>query len=301
MTRTGLNRAAKTPEATVPTRLSTALILCLIESRPVVLLMFMLRFSIAVAFVAPGPDRIAEVVAGTCGWLLATVAVYLGNGLCDRLEDGANGLGRPLARGALDQRFALVVTMVCAVGAVVLATVVSPVSLAATIGFLALGYAYSAPARPLKAHGFGTAATGVAGMALTYVAGWAAAGSGPSTGLLAFAVVLSLWTGIAGSTKDFAHVAGDTLAGRRTLPVLLGHDRARAVIAGAIVVVAAVSVHAAAVVDPVLWPASVTITVGVSRMLHWMIEEPDSKSVYQAFMRTQIVAHVVTTVLLLVF
>src|SRR5262245_60636507 len=76
--------------------------LCLIEARPVVLVMFVLRYLTAAAL-AGGADRAApgRVVAGAAAWLLAVLSIYLINGTTDVAEDRVNGSGRPVASGRL--------------------------------------------------------------------------------------------------------------------------------------------------------------------------------------------------------
>jgi 4-hydroxybenzoate polyprenyltransferase len=57
---------------------------------------------------------------------------------------------------------------------------------------------------------------------LTYLAGAVSTGVLPTADAFAMIALLSVWMGVGGTSKDLADIAGDRLAGRRTLPVRLG-------------------------------------------------------------------------------
>ena len=102
---------------------------------------------------------------------------------------------------------------------------------AALVG-LALAWAYSAPPLRLKQNGWwGNAACGFCYEGLAWVTGAAAmlGGALPPPGSLALAVLYSLGAHGIMTLNDFKSVAGDRQMGIRSLPVMLGEQRAAAV------------------------------------------------------------------------
>src|SRR5690606_17643738 len=105
----------------------------------------------------------------------------------------------------------------------------------------------------------------VLGGLFTYLAGWATVSHAvggtatlPSIEMCLFALALSLWMGVAGTTKDLGDVVGDRATGRRTLPVLLGDARARLTTSAATVALAAGSAVAVWRLAPALLPVAGT-------------------------------------------
>lgn len=204
------------------------------EARPVVQCMFQLRFLAAasLAAAAHGAPRPAVLAAGSAAWLCTTWNVYLFNGLADQVEDRANRSGRPLASGRLDPAAARRTLGWLAAAALLLALAVGPVLAALVAVMLGLGWCYSGGRRPGKTTALGSSAVIAAGGAVTFLAGWYTGGGRvPDRSFAVVATSMSLWMAVAGLTKDLPDLAGDRLAGRRTLPVLLGARRARALLA----------------------------------------------------------------------
>jgi 4-hydroxybenzoate polyprenyltransferase len=273
------------------------------EARPVVQIIFLLRFAagaaLGVASRTHGAvDRRALLVAAL-GWLATTWAVYLLNGVADVVEDRANGQARPIARGDLSRRSAVAIVWTLSATGLVFAATVSATQVLLVASMLGVGWAYSLGPWPLKANlaGFFAAVTAL-GM-LTYLAGWSAAGGGRLTEpVVFFGLMMSLWMGLGGSTKDLADAKGDRLAGRKTLPVLLGDRRARAVMAVAassvgwtfvfLCAIRAIGVLPAAVVVFAGSAAlSVTVLTSLSRGARSAQRRP-----YRVFMVTQYCAHI---------
>lgn len=199
--------------------------LVLAEARPPVQFVFVLRFA-----AAGGPLLASR--AGVCavvGWWLLVVAIYLLNGLSDVTADRANGSTRPLASGVLPQRAAWAWCGAAALAGLALCGLVSPELLMLAVAMTALGWGYSqGPAwknRPL-----GSAVVIGCGAALTYGAGAAAAGRLDASHMVSFAA-LGVWVSTCCLSKDFSDVDGDRLAGRRTLPVVLGPRAASRLVA----------------------------------------------------------------------
>ncbi|MEU7895997.1 UbiA family prenyltransferase [Nonomuraea sp. NPDC049152] len=280
----------------VPAR---TLLKCLVEARPSVLAMYLLRFATGAAFgvssmiggsvpgvagatpertgssVARGPGGTAEwlgwsapqVLGGAAVWVLAILSAYLLNGVSDVQEDRANDSRRPIAAGELRPESAAAVAKAAAALSLVGAVLLGPTLALAVAAVLVLGYAYSMPPLSLKRHAVGAAGTGVGAALLSYVAGYAsvAQGTAPGTGALVFSVVMSLWVGLVGTlAKDLPDALGDAAAGRRTVAVLYGEPLLRRMMALAAGALCGGLWLAAAAVAPELGLAAWVLTLGAS-------------------------------------
>src|ERR1041385_6445866 len=83
--------------------------LCVIEARPIVLLIYTLRFIVGCVLVDPmqQPPQSWRPVVAVLSWLLAIGSVYLFDGVADVLEDRLNRSSRPIASGRPPRDFAL--------------------------------------------------------------------------------------------------------------------------------------------------------------------------------------------------
>ncbi|RSM46120.1 homogenitisate phytyltransferase [Amycolatopsis balhimycina DSM 5908] len=272
------------------------------EARPVVQLIFLLRFAAGAALGVAGSvygavNRPALLLAAL-GWLATTWAVYLLNGVADVVEDRANGQARPIARGELSRRPAVAIVWALSVAALVFAAAVSSTQVLLTAAMLGVGWAYSLGPWPLKANLAGFVAAVTALGVLTYLAGWSAAGGGRVTEpVFLFGLMMSLWMGLGGSTKDLADAKGDRLAGRKTLPVLLGDRRARAVMAIAASAVGWTFAVLCAIRGNGILPAAVVVLAGSAALSGTVLTSSSrgSRSAqrrpYRVFMVTQYCAH----------
>ncbi|TWP53783.1 homogenitisate phytyltransferase [Lentzea tibetensis] len=205
-----------------------------LEARPAVQGIFTLRFICGALLADYHTDGVVwpRVIAVMACWIAAMWAVYVINGIADIVEDRENGSARPIAQGVLPLRSAKAVASALCVLAIGSAALISPVVCALVLALLAVGYAYSMGPRPLKGNVPGFFGAVVALGCLTYLAGWYAAGAGHvDAPLVLFGAAMSLWMGFGGATKDLSDTAGDQIAGRRTLPVVLGDRAARAAMA----------------------------------------------------------------------
>ncbi|TRV80409.1 hypothetical protein FKN01_06570 [Streptomyces sp. 130] len=205
--------------------------LCLREARPLVQVMFVLRFVTGALLTASAahqrPDA-PHLAVGAAAWWAATVSVYVFNGVSDLCEDRANGSRRPLAGGLLTEAAARRAVVVTAVAGLLLGCAAGWRVAEAAAVFLALGYAYSAPRIAAKCRSWSASAVTCAAAVTTYLAGIASSGSPLSAEATVFALVLSLGVGlIAAVAKDLGSTRGDALAGRRTLAVVRGEHSAR--------------------------------------------------------------------------
>ena len=234
------------------------------EARPVVQVMFQIRLLAGAALAAPHAGTVdgQRLLLGAAAWLCATWHVYLLNGMYDRVEDVANGSGRPLASGALPIDAARRIAVGTAGAALVLGAVVSARMCVLVAVMLALGWAYSAGHHPQKANLTGFVLVVCGGGLVTYLAGCEAANGSPGSGLAVFMLAMSLWMALAGMTKDLSDVAGDAKAGRRTLPIVLGDRAARWLMAVMALSVAGVLLTGAALTAGALMPVGCVLLVG---------------------------------------
>lgn len=190
------------------------------------------------AFVAGGalaaPRPTAAAVGATWAAVAAGNAV---NDYFDRAVDAVNRPDRPIPRGAVSPRGALVVTGLALAVAVGLAATLPPLALGiAAVNLVAL-VVYTEYLKGLP--GVGNAVVAYLGGS-TFLFGAAAVGAlGPaaaSLGLLAAVATFSREV-----VKDVEDVAGDEAEGLRTLPIVVGPRRALGVAAAALGVAVAAS------------------------------------------------------------
>ncbi|MEV0230727.1 UbiA family prenyltransferase [Nonomuraea sp. NPDC050786] len=281
--------------------------LCLAEARPVVQVIFLLRFCSGAAL---GSGMSARVLLGAFAWECAVVFVYLLNGVTDVVEDRVNVSGRPIARGELPPGQARRFACLAAGVALLAGAALGLWFVAAVAGFLLLGYLYNAPPCQLKRHPAGAVATVTLGGLLTYWAGLVSGEglTGDARPLLAaavLAVAMSLWMGLVGtSTKDFSDVAGDAAAGRRSAADLFGATAVRGGVGLAAVALGGAFLWVSAALTPVLVTAA-AVTLSGAVVLAGLAVSPLSRGSrtaarrpYRAFMVTQYGAHLAVAVTL---
>ncbi|NBE83277.1 UbiA family prenyltransferase [Micromonospora rubida] len=281
-----------------PRRWWRTLGLSFVEARPVVQLIFLLRFAGGAALaVLSGGSPSGGAVRGAVAWLLLTWSVYLVNGVADVTEDRANGSRRPIARGLLDPGAALRTAYALATAGLLLAATVAPTLVLLGAGQLALGWWYSMGRAPLKRRVSGTTASVVLAGLLTYLAGASSAEARPVPHLWVFPVAMALWMAVGALAKDLSDVPGDRLAGRRTLPIARGETWARrSVAAVALTVAIAFLISAQDAWAPVRIASWLTVAGAV--VLTWLACGSGSQGgparrrrPYRVFMTTQYLTH----------
>lgn len=279
------------------------------EARPIVQVIFQLRFITGVAFAADGSaPRLAGIAAGAMAWLCATWSIYLLNGVCDQTEDRRNGLSRPLCTGELPLPTARLIVRLLALAALGTGALVSWRFTAMVALMLCLGWVYSAGPRPQKAHAAGFAVVVTAGGLATYLAGWYSARGNvvPGREFWTLAIVMSLWMGLAGNTKDLDHVRGDRAAGRRTLPLLVGDTAARWAIAGLTLALGVTALMLTATGSLELLPAAVVLLAGAGAVAASLAAAGPGNPAgarrrpYRTFMITQYATHATMLAIMLV-
>ncbi|MEV0001582.1 UbiA family prenyltransferase [Micromonospora sp. NPDC050980] len=273
------------------------LVACLVEARPCVQLIFLLRFVAGFVLIRPVGLRLPlgrMALAGTV-WELAVVSAYLFDGVMDVVEDRLNSSVRPIAAGALSRRFAAVVSAGCGLAALVGALLLgSPYPVLVGVSLL-LGYAYCAPPVRLKRSSLAAGATVIICGLLTFVAGASSYGKLQiNLDLTIFAVTMSLWMGLVGAlAKDFSDTTGDAAAGCRTTALVKGDARARRLVAGnALAIGLAFPVAAALFAPALLWPAGTMllgagVVAGLARSPASQGSRRRRRLPYRAFMATQ--------------
>jgi 4-hydroxybenzoate polyprenyltransferase len=288
-------------------RLVRQIALCVIEARPVVLLIYLLRFAAGYALARPADNPTPSWwhLLAALTWLLATASVYIFDGVMDMVEDRLNGSTRPIARGALPRQVALVVSIVCAILAMLGARQLGAPYVFLVPVLLLLGYAYAAPPLRLKRWSGAAGATVLTAGLMTFAAGGEAGGGAiDSMTLLIFAVAMSCWMGLVGAlAKDFTDVYGDAMVGRRTSAVVRGVGRTAVRLSVNAVGVGLAFLVAAWLLAPVLLLPAAAVTVGALFVILGCLRRTDGsprRRPYHAFMATQYAAHVMVLGTLLV-
>ncbi|MEO5873484.1 MAG: UbiA family prenyltransferase, partial [Streptosporangiaceae bacterium] len=176
--------------------------LCFRESRPIVQAMCLLRFATGVILGATvgGPPDSPRALGGALAWVAAAFTIYLYNGVSDITEDRRNGSNRPVARGDLSLRDAMVGTAVASIVSLSVAVWCGGLLALLVLALLAAGYAYSSPPFLWKQHIAGVFFTGTAITFLSLYAGYTCfAGTMVADRQTVIMIVMfSLWTGLVG-------------------------------------------------------------------------------------------------------
>ncbi len=157
----------------------------------------------------------------------------------DRDVDAINEPHRPIPSGRIPGRWGLYIAGIWSVLSLLVAATLGTWVVVATVAGLFFAWAYSAPPLRLKRNGWlGNAACGFSYESLAWITGAAAmlGGALPSPQILALALLYGAGAHGIMTLNDFKAIKGDREMGIRSLPVMLGPDRA-AVAACAIMVV----------------------------------------------------------------
>ena len=146
----------------------------------------------------------------------------------DRHVDAINEPGRPIPSGRLPGRAGLWIAVAWTVLSLLVASALGRWAFGAAVVGLALAWAYSAPPLRLKQNGWwGNLACAACYEGLPWFTGAAImAGALPSTHIIVIAALYSAGAHGIMTLNDFKSVDGDRQMGIRSLPVILGADRA---------------------------------------------------------------------------
>lgn len=147
----------------------------------------------------------------------------------DRHVDAINEPHRPIPSGRIPGKWGLYIGIIWTCLSLLVAASLGAVVFVAAIIGLALAWAYSAPPFRLKQNAwFGSAACGACYEGLPWVTGAAVmlAGAVPNFKIFLVAILYSVGAHGIMTLNDFKAVEGDTKLGLKSLPVMMGTDRA---------------------------------------------------------------------------
>lgn len=172
-------------------------------------------------------------------WLYALIGILLaGPFVCgmsqaindwhDRHVDAINEPNRPIPSGRVPGRWGLYIAGLWTVLSLIVASLLGPWVLGATIFGILLAWAYSAPPFRLKENGWwGNAACGLCYEGLAWFTGAAALLQAfPDSRIVVLALLYSIGAHGIMTLNDFKAISGDREMGVRSLPVQLGTHRA---------------------------------------------------------------------------
>jgi chlorophyll synthase len=169
------------------------------------------------------------VIAGIalCGPMVCGTSQAV-NDWFDRHVDAINEPQRPIPSGRIPGHWGLVIAIVWTGYSLLLATVLGTWGFWAAVAGLALAWAYSAPPLRLKRNGWwGNAAVGACYEGLPWITGAAVmSAESPSWSVLIVAALYSLGAHGIMTLNDFKSIEGDRRMGIRSLPAMLGTERA---------------------------------------------------------------------------
>jgi chlorophyll synthase len=169
------------------------------------------------------------VIAGIalCGPMVCGTSQAV-NDWFDRHVDAINEPNRPIPSGRIPGQWGLFIAIGWTGVSLLLATVLGFWGFWAAVAGLALAWAYSAPPLRLKRNGwFGNAAVGACYEGLPWITGAAVmSAAAPSWRVLLIAALYSIGAHGIMTLNDFKSVDGDLRMGIRSLPAMLGTDRA---------------------------------------------------------------------------
>jgi chlorophyll synthase len=147
----------------------------------------------------------------------------------DRDVDALNEPNRPIPSGRVPGYWGLGIALFWTTLSLLVGSLFGVRGIMAAVAANVLSWAYSAPPIRLKRNGWiGNAAVGVSyeGLAWVSAAALLLAPAWPSGKIIAFALLYSAGTHGIMTLNDFKSIAGDRRSGVRSLPVMLGAERA---------------------------------------------------------------------------
>ncbi len=146
----------------------------------------------------------------------------------DRHVDAINEPNRPIPSGRMPGRWGLYIGVIWTACSLLLAAGLGPWGFGAAVVALALAWAYSAPPLRLKLNGWwGNAAVAICYEGVPWFTGAAIMGNElPRPHILAIACLYSIGAHGIMTLNDFKSIDGDRATGIRSLPAMLGVERA---------------------------------------------------------------------------
>lgn len=225
-------------------------------------------------------------------WLLVIMGVMLAgpivcgmsqaaNDWCDRHVDAINEPDRPIPSGRIPGRWGLWIALIMTVISLFVGYQLGRWGFGATLLGVAAAWAYSA--EPIRAKRSGIWGPGLCGLAyetLPWVTGAAVLSAGaPSVEVIIIAVLYGLGAHGIMTLNDFKAVEGDRQMGLRSLPVVLGPDKAAKVACWVMALPQAAVIGLLFLWDKPLHAAVITvllaIQIGAMRVL---LRDPEGKT-----------------------
>lgn len=225
-------------------------------------------------------------------WHLALLGVVLAgplvcgmsqaaNDWCDRFVDAVNEPDRPIPSGRIPGRWGLYIALGMTVLSLMVGALLGPWGFGATILGVAAAWAYSAePVRLKKSGWWGPLLVGLSYEGLPWITGVVVVVQGaPSMGVATLALLYALGAFGIMTLNDFKALEGDRLHGVRSLPVMLGPQRAALVAAG-VMIAAQLSVVALLGLWG-LWPYAAAIallTLAQAAAMRVLLRDPKGRA-----------------------
>ena len=206
-----------------PVRLARAFILLVVSESRVLIFVWALTASYLIA--SGLRPQIYELILLLSSGYFLSLGVYILNALADLEEDKINSPSRPLASGAISKSDAKVLIVLLLASAFAIGFFISFATLALFVVTTFLGVTYSIPRIQAKKRFPHKMIVASCGSAVFSLAGGAAAQNLNSTIFFA-AVSFALFAMVTLLLGDIADFRGDSTAGVRSLPIVIGPEKA---------------------------------------------------------------------------
>jgi chlorophyll synthase len=225
-------------------------------------------------------------------WLMVVLGVILAgpivcgmsqaaNDWCDRHVDAINEPDRPIPSGRIPGRWGLWIALAMTVLSLIVGYQLGPWGFGATLLGVAAAWAYSVePIRAKRSGWWGPGLCGLAYETLPWVTGAAVLAAGaPSMSVLIIATLYGLGAHGIMTLNDFKAIEGDRQMGLRSLPVVMGPERA-AKLACVIMAVPQVAVIALLIWwDKQLHAAAIVVMLGGQlAAMRVLLRDPEGKT-----------------------
>ncbi len=203
------------------------------------------------------------------------------NDWCDRHVDAINEPDRPIPSGRIPGLWGLWVALAMSAVALGVGALLGPWGLAATVAAVAFAWAYSAePVRAKRSGIWGPGLVALSYEALPWLTGAAVLrGAAPAWPVVLIALLYAAGAHGIMTLNDFKALKGDRATGIRSLPVVLGPERA-AVLACVVMALAQVAVIACLAAFGWYWQAGIVALVLIAQIaaMRVLLRDPKGRA-----------------------
>jgi chlorophyll synthase len=203
------------------------------------------------------------------------------NDWCDRFVDAVNEPNRPIPSGRIPGRWGLYIALGMTVLSLLVGILLGPWGFGATVLGVLAAWAYSVePIRLKKSGWWGPLLVGLSYEGLPWITGVVVVAQGaPSLPVVAIATLYALGAFGIMTLNDFKALEGDRLHGVRSLPVVLGPERA-AKLAAAVMALAQIAVAALLLLwDQGLYSIAITsLTIAQIFAMRVLLRDPKGRA-----------------------